>query len=130
MTPELTALALAALLQYVQFVFMAVAVNRDVGASRLAGPRDDGIEIRGIIAGRLKRAFDNHFEGLILFTIAVVVVTLGGKSSGFTEICAWLYLGARSAYVPAYVIAMPGLRPGIWFIGFLATAAMLIAALV
>lgn len=79
MTPELTALALAALLQYVQFVFMAVAVNRDVGASRLAGPRDDGIEIRGIIAGRLKRAFDNHFEGLILFTIAVVVVTLGGN---------------------------------------------------
>ena len=40
MTPELTALTLAALLQGLQFVLMAVPANIDLGTGYTASPRD------------------------------------------------------------------------------------------
>ncbi len=58
------------------------------------------------MTGRLLRALNNHFEGLILFTLAVVVVTLSGQSTPFTAACAWTYLAARILYVPAYAIGL------------------------
>lgn len=128
MTTELTVLALAGILQVIQFVLMAVPANIQLGPDKTAGPRDGGLELHGI-AGRLHRAMNNHFEGLILFTIAVVVVTLGDKSTAFTETCAWAYLVARVLYVPAYASGVMYLRSLIWFVGFAATTAILITAI-
>jgi len=131
MTPELTVLALAGLLQALQFVLMAVPVNLEIGTKATMGPRDEGDLMRRISprAGRLVRAMNNHFEALILFTIAVVVVTLGGQSSPFTATCAWIYLGARILYIPAYAFGLAPWRSLIWSVGFLATLAMILAAL-
>ena len=78
---------------------------------------------------RLYRALNNHFEGLILFSIACVVVTLGEKSGTFTTTCAYTYLIARIAYIPAYAFGWTPWRSYIWFAGFGATVAMLLAAL-
>ncbi|MEE4361274.1 MAG: MAPEG family protein [Pseudomonadales bacterium] len=128
MATELQVLALAGLLQVVQLFLMAVPVNLQLGVTWTGGPRDEPREARGL-AGRLKRAFDNHFEALILFTIAVLVVVLGERSTGFTAACAWTYLGARVLYVPAYASGIPLLRSLIWAVGFFATLAMLVAAL-
>ena len=74
MTPELTALTLAALLQVLQFVAYSVAANIQVGPKTAMSPRDKPIHLTGT-AGRLQRAMNNHFEGLILFGIAVMVIT-------------------------------------------------------
>ncbi len=128
LSPELTVLALAGLLQGLQFFAYSVTAQRQVGSRYAASPRDEARVLTGV-AGRLQRALNNHFEGLILFTIAVVVVTLGEASSGFTAGCAWVYLLMRVAYVPAYALGLAPWRSLIWFIGFLATMAMLIAAL-
>jgi len=132
MTPELTALALAGLLQAAQFVLMAVPVNLEVGTRRTLAPRD-GDDLMADLSprtGRLVRALNNHFEGLILFTIAVVVVTLAQQSTAITQTAAWVYLGARILYVPAYALGLRPWRSAIWFVGFLATLTMLIAALI
>ena len=130
MPPELTALALAGLLQMGQILLMAVPANRDLGPDWTAGPRDTPPS-RSLspLAGRLQRAVANHFEGLALFTLAVLVVTLSGKGSTFTAACAWAYLGARILYVPAYALGLSPWRTIIWAAGFFATAAMLLAAL-
>ena len=128
MPVELKVLGYAALLQFVQFVLMAVPVNIQLGPAYTGGPRDEKKEATGV-PGRLKRALENHFEGLILFTIAVVVVVLGEASSATTERCAWIYLIARVLYVPAYVSGVFAVRSLIWGVGFLATLIMLIAAL-
>ena len=69
------------------------------------GPRDKQIALEGK-AGRLQRAMNNHIEGLILFTIAVLVTVLGDKTTGFSALCAWAYLGSRFLYVPAYVYGL------------------------
>ncbi len=135
MTPELTVLVLAGLLQGVQFALMAIPANIELGTGKTASPRDPGrlgkplIEQVSPKTGRLFRALNNHFEGLILFTLAVVVVTLGDKATGLTATCAWAYLGARILYIPAYYFGLTPWRSLIWFVGFLATMAMLLLAL-
>ncbi len=137
MTPELTALACAGLLQAVQYALMSVSANLDLGLGKTTSPRDlDRLggrplhEHLGTGAARLYRAFNNHFEGLILFTLAVVVVTLGKGSSDLTAVCGWTYLGARLLYVPAYYFGLSPWRSLIWFAGFTATLVMIIAALI
>lgn len=126
---ELHVLALAALLQVVQYVLMAIPVNLQLGVRYTGGSRDEQ-QVPSGVAGRLYRALNNHFESLILFTIAAVVVTLGEASTPFTQTCAWIYLVARVLYVPAYASGVYLVRSLIWTVGFAVTVAMLIAALI
>lgn len=136
MTPELTALTLAALLQVIQFVLMAVPANLEAGPGKTTSPRDadrmngaleDHVSKR---TARLIRAFNNHFETLILFAIACVVITITDQSTTFTTFCAYSYLGARILYIPAYAFGWVPWRSCIWMVAFGATTLMLFAALV
>ncbi len=135
MTPELTVLALSALLQGCQFGWMSIRANLEVGPGVTTSPRDPErlpkplMEMFSTRTGRLIRAMNNHFEALILFTIAVLVVTLGDKATGFSAACAWTYLGARLLYVPAYFFGWRPWRSLIWMVGFLATMAMILSAI-
>lgn len=136
MTPELTVLALAALWQVVQITLMAVPANLELGTGKTLSPRDPDRLDRPLMdqvsrrTGRLHRAMNNHFEGLILFTIAVVVVVLGDASSGLTVACAWVYLVARILYVPAYAFGWVPWRSLFWAVGLGATILMLLAAVI
>jgi uncharacterized MAPEG superfamily protein len=127
MTPELTVLVLAALLQFVQIALAGAAMNRDVGADYNASPRDEKVEYSPL-TGRLRRAVDNHFEALALFTVAVVALAVSGKVGTLTAACAWIYLAARILYVPAYAFGWSPWRSLIFGVGALATVVMLLAA--
>ncbi len=130
MTPELTALALSALLLLVQLAIMAVRANLEIGPGYFLGPRDTPPP-KALNAGtmRLKRAYENHIEGLLPFAVAVAVVSLADASSALTVAFAWGYLAARVLYVPAYFYGWVPWRSVFFGIGYLATALMLIAAL-
>lgn len=128
MTPELTVLALGAILQAAQIMLAGWSMNRDAGVEFNAGPRDTQPELSPL-TGRLRRAVANHFEALALFTIAVVVVTLSGKASGLTASCAWIYLAARILYVPAYAFGWTPWRSVIFGVGATATLVMILVAL-
>ncbi|MDD9733349.1 MAPEG family protein [Mameliella sp. AT18] len=134
MTPELTALTLAALLQVVQYVLMSVPANLELGMGKTMSPRDrdrlggsleDQLSVK---TARLKRALDNHFEGLILFAIAVFVITWSDQGNGITAALSGLYLLARILYVPAYYFGWAPWRSLIWLGGFAATVLMLLLA--
>ena len=130
MTPELFALTLAALLQVVQFALFAIPANMELGVGYTSSARDRAPSRQlSTTTARLQRAMNNHFEGLILFTLAVVVVTLSNQSTPFTATCAWVYLAARVLYVPAYAFGLVPWRSLIWAVGFLATVAMIGASL-
>ncbi len=118
MTPELTVLALAGLLQAAQFLLFATPANIELGTGYTSGPRDTPPK-RALskTTARLQRAMNNHFEGLILFTLAVVVVTLGQQSTALTQ-------------VPAYAYGWRPWRSAIWAAGFFATLTMIVAALI
>lgn len=131
MTPELLALTLAALLQTLQFAAFAIPANLELSTRYTGGSRDFPPEKPlSKRTARLQRALNNHFEGLILFTIAVTVVTLSNQSTPITQTAALTYLAARALYVPAYYFGWNPWRSVIWGIGFLSTLTMLIAALI
>jgi uncharacterized MAPEG superfamily protein len=131
MTPELTALTLAALLQVGQLILYATPANLELGVKYTSSSRDTAPpKPLSPTTARLQRAVSNHFEGLILFTIAVVVVTLGNQSTPLTVTCGWTYLAARILYVPAYAFSLNPWRSAIWAVGFFATVLMLVAALI
>lgn len=130
MTPELTALALAALLQGLQFCAYSIRANLDVGIGYSMSARDRAPS-RPLSAqsGRLQRALSNHFEGLILFVIAVTLVTMSNQSTPLTSGCAYTYLAARILYVPAYYFGLRPWRSLIWAAGFVATFVMILSTL-
>ena len=131
MTPELTTLALAALLLAAQFIPFSILANRDLTPGYTTSPRDrPPARQMSTLTGRLQRALNNHFESLILFTIAVVVVTLGNQSTPTTQNAAYIYLVARILYVPAYALGWKPWRSAIWAIGFFATFTMITASLI
>jgi uncharacterized MAPEG superfamily protein len=129
MTPELTALVLAALLQLGQIALYSALANRQVEFDYALSPRDTPHQLTGL-AGRAQRAMNNHFEGLILFTIAALAIHTTAQSTTFTTACAFVYLVARVLYVPAYLFGLSPWRSLVWAAGWLATALMLLAALV
>ena len=81
MQTELLVLAFAGLLQVVQYGLMSIPANRELGIKKTFGPRDDPTILDQLSprSARLYRALNNHFEALILFTIAVVVITLSDR---------------------------------------------------
>lgn len=128
MAAETTALALAALLQAAQIGLAGAAMNKDAGVDWNTSPRDTRPEFSAM-TGRLRRAVDNHFEGLILFTIAVLLVMITDTDSLLTAVCAWIYLLARVLYIPAYALGWSPWRSAIWATGFLATLVMIVTTL-
>lgn len=131
MSVELTVLALAGLLQGVQFILFALPANIELGTGYTSSARDRPPSRQlSLTTARLQRAMNNHFEGLILFTLAVVVVTLGGQSTTVTQTAAWAYLVARILYIPAYALGWRPWRSAIWGIGFFATLTMIVASLI
>jgi uncharacterized MAPEG superfamily protein len=135
MTPELTILTLAALLQVVQFFLMSVPANIELGPGKTTSPRDRS-KLGGSLedqvsdkTGRLFRAFNNHFEGLILFSIAVFIITFSDQGNAITALLCAIYLVARILYIPAYYFGWRPWRSYIWFTGFMATVGLLVAAL-
>lgn len=136
MTIELTILTLAGLLQVIQFALMAIPANLELGSGKTMSPRDSAKlggsmeELLSERTGRLARAMENHFEGLILFTIACIVITISGQSTAFTGTLAVIYLIARIVYIPAYAFGWVPWRSYIWFAGFFSTTLMFIAAMI
>lgn len=131
MTPELTALTLAALLQIGQIALMAVPANRELGTARTLSPRD-GMALEQEVSprtARLYRAMNNHFESLLLFAIATLVVTFADKGSAITAAACGLYLLARVLYIPAYAFGWVPWRSLFWALGLLAILILLGAAL-
>lgn len=128
MTPELAALACAVLVQCLALAAAGARMNRELGPRYNAGPRDEAPAVSPLL-GRLRRAAANGFEGLAMFTPAVLVVAVSGQSSAVTAWAGWAYVLARLLYIPAYALGLAPWRSVIWGIGFLATLTMIAAAL-
>jgi uncharacterized MAPEG superfamily protein len=136
MTPELTALTLAALLQVVQFVLMSVPANLELGPTKTASPRDprpDGRLAGGAAQPQKPGAFpraQQPFRGADPLRHRLHRDHRLGPVHPFTAACAWTYLAARVLYIPAYYFGWAPWRSLIWFVGFTATTLILLAALI
>lgn len=110
MSTELTVLAWTILLALVQIFLPALFRTRETGAGYNVGPRDTPGPPVGLLTARLQRAQANLMETLPLFAAAVLAVHVAGRESTHTAWGAWLYFGARVAYVPLYAFGVPVVR--------------------
>jgi uncharacterized MAPEG superfamily protein len=78
------------------------------------GNRDGASPPLGKYAARAERACRNFLETFAFFAVAVLAVLLAHRNGAQTAIGAQIYLWARVAYLPVYIIGIPYLRTLIW----------------
>lgn len=110
MSVELTMLAFAVVLGFVQLFLAAHFVTSERGVAWNVGPRDETPPLKGKLAGRLDRAFWNFLETFPFFAIAVLIAAILNRHNWETVWGSQIYLAARVLYVPLYAFGITGLR--------------------
>ena len=113
MTADLWALLAALMLASVQLTLSSVLSLRQLGGAWIAGPRDEPREVTGL-SGRFVRAHRNLLEIFPQFAAALFLAHAAHAAGSLSALGAWLFVVARTAYVPAYAFAPPGVRPACW----------------
>lgn len=115
MSLELKLLVCTVALAFVQMLVSVVGSMLQVGLPALAGNHEGWPEITGW-AGRAVRAHRNMLESLVLFAALVLVGQAAGKLNAVTALGAQLFIWARLGYAVVYLIGVPWLRTGVWFV--------------
>jgi len=113
LTSDVIALAAVIGLALVQVSMASIVTLKKAGPAWVLGPRDAPFEAPGV-AGRIVRAHRNLLEVLPQFVGAVFCVHAANSVSSLASFGAWTFLAARVAYIPAYISAVPWLRPACW----------------
>ena len=130
MTTELTLLGWTLVLAIIQILLPATMRTLETGAAYNASARDQPSPVpEDKVTGRLIRAQHNLFETLPLFAAAVLIAHVAGREGTLTLWGAWMYLGARVAYVPLYALGIPIIRSLVWTVSLLGLILVLWAIL-
>ena len=100
-------------------------------ASRAAvalGPRDAPPPMPAM-AERAQRALRSMMEAMFVFIPLALLAIVSGKDQGLAMTGALTFVGARVAYLPAYMSGIVGVRSLIWGVGAAGLAMMAIALL-
>jgi uncharacterized MAPEG superfamily protein len=111
---ELRVLTWSVVLGFVHIVASSHAKSLQRGYRWTASARDEPLPPLTGLAGRLERALSNYLETFPLFVALVVTAELAGLHSRLTEWGSFLYLGARVAYLPLYVLGIRIVRSLVW----------------
>ena len=114
MSVEMTMLALAILLGFIQLFLAAHFVTAERGLGWNVGARDNTAPLSGHLAGRLDRAFQNFKETFPFFAAAVIMAAVMGRHNWATLWGSQIYLAARILYVPLYAMGIPAVRTLVW----------------
>jgi uncharacterized MAPEG superfamily protein len=110
MAVELRIAALGAILLLVH-VFAAVRVKtRQYGTAWNVGARDESLPPLNPVAGRLARAQVNFQETFPIAIVALLGVVAADRTSSWTALGGWVWLGARAIYLPLYGFGVPVVR--------------------
>ncbi len=109
LSTELTVMGWSFVLFLAHMTTQASTALHDRGVYFNAGPRDDPNPL-GRIAARAERAFANFKETWPIFLALALGLAITGRSGGPAATGAWVWLGARIAYLPLYVLGVPYVR--------------------
>ncbi len=123
MTGELWSLFSAVVLGLVHVSADSFSYKAQVGNEYTVGPRDDD-RPRAAVAGRLHRAARNYTENLVLFVAVLFLLSAARESSPMSLYAAWVWVGARGAYLLAYGSGIPWTRTVCWQIAMVALLVM------
>ena len=117
MPVELKILALGALLLFVHIFTATRFKTAQYGRKWNVSARDEPMPPANPMTGRLMRAQTNFEETFPIAIVALLAVVVAGRTSPWTAIGGWIWLGARVVYLPLYAAGVPVIRTVVWTIG-------------
>ena len=125
MAVELKIAALGALLLFI-YVFVAVRYKTaQYGRAWNVGARDEALPPPNPVTGRLIRAQANFLETFPIAIVALLGVVIAGRTSQWTALGGWIWLGARVVYLPLYWAGIKVVRTLVWTISMIGLAMVL-----
>ena len=122
MPVEIRILAFGALLLFVH-IFVAIRFKTaQYGRSWNVGARDETLPPANPMTGRTMRAQANFQETFPIAIVALLGVVIAGKTSPWTALGGWIWLGARVVYLPLYWAGIPVVRTIVWTIALIGLA--------
>ncbi|OHV82107.1 MAPEG family protein [Rhizobium sp. LCM 4573] len=118
-------LALSVFLLLFHIGLQGMLATMELGVAWNAGPRDEGREPKGVLAGRAARASGNYRETYPVFVGLLLALTFTGDMSGMGLIGATVWLVARIVYIPLYLAGIPYIRSLVWLIGIVGLLMMM-----
>jgi uncharacterized MAPEG superfamily protein len=114
MPVELHIAAWGALLLFVH-IFVAIRFKtQQYGRKWNVGARDEALAEPNPVTGRTIRAQANFQETFPIAIVALLGVVIAGKTSQWTALGGWIWLGARIVYLPLYIAGTPVVRTVVW----------------
>ena len=117
MPVELKILAFGALLLFVHIFTATRFKTAQYGRKWNVGARDETPPAPSPVTGRLMRAQANFEETFPIAIVALLGVVLANRTSEWTALGGWIWLGARIVYLPLYGAGVPVIRTIVWTIG-------------
>ena len=125
MPVELRIVALGALLLFVHIFAAIRAKTAQYGRAWNTSARDEALPAPNPLVGRLTRAQANFAETFPIAIVALIGVVVAGRTSEWTAIGGWIWLGARLVYLPLYAMGVPKWRTLIYLISMIGIAMVL-----
>ena len=122
MPVELTILALGALLLFIHIFVATRFKTAQYGREWNVSARDQTLPPPNPVAGRLMRAQANFQETFPIAIVALLGVVIAGKTSQWTALGGWIWLGARAVYLPLDWAGIPVVRTVVWTIALIGLA--------
>lgn len=119
---ELVCLELGVVLWIVHVLIQAGLGGDALGASYLAGARDQKLEPKGVAYGRATRALGNYVENFGPFVAADLGLIVTQHTGGWG---ATVWIVARIVYIPLYLAGVAYARTIVWTISIVGLIMML-----
>ncbi|KQS46810.1 MULTISPECIES: MAPEG family protein [unclassified Sphingomonas] len=123
---EMLLLGWSTVLLFAYVMIQGQTATRDRGLDWNAGPRDGDQKPLGEMAGRAERALKNFQETYPVFIALALGLAVTGRTGGIGAIGAWVWFGARIAYIPLYLFGIKYVRSLCWLGSILGLLLMLI----
>ena len=129
MPVEIRIAAYGALLLFVHIFVATRYKTAQYGRAWNVGARDEELPSANVMTGRSARAQANYAETFPIAIVALLGVVIAERTTQYTALGGWIWLGARLAYLPLYMSGVKVVRTIVYTVSMVGLAMVLVTLL-